>query len=114
MKNNEANEAPVAFENTATGPSQENSLRLTEITPPNPPPAPEDDTQEIIVVNELTTELDLNHGRIGKIENLEPLQNLERYDSKILHLFTCLTETIQKTFMVINPLYLALLRMDLL
>lgn len=48
--------------------------------PPVTPPPPADvDTQEIIIVNENTEELDLNHGRIGKIENLEPLKNLERY-----------------------------------
>lgn len=39
---------------------------------------PAEDCQEIIIVNEHTTELDLNHGRIGKIENLEHLKNLER------------------------------------
>lgn len=39
---------------------------------------PEEDTQEIIIVNEHTKELDLNHGRIGKIEKLEPLKHLER------------------------------------
>lgn len=44
---------------------------------PTPPPA-EEDTQELIAVNEHTEELDLNHGRIGKIENLENLVNLER------------------------------------
>jgi protein phosphatase 1 regulatory subunit 7 len=42
-----------------------------------PPPGAED-TQELIVVNEHTEELDLNHGRIGKIENLEPLKKLQR------------------------------------
>lgn len=52
-----------------------------EASPPPPvtPPPPADvDTQEIIIVNENTEELDLNHGRIGKIENLEPLKKLER------------------------------------
>lgn len=35
-------------------------------------------TQEIIVIDVDALELDLNHGRIGKIENLEPLQCIER------------------------------------
>lgn len=85
---NEANEAPVAPENIASGIAQESSLRLTDTALPVPTPAPEEDTQEIIVVNEETTELDLNHGRIGKIENLEPLKNLERYSSNILHVYS--------------------------
>lgn len=44
------------------------------------PPPSEDggETQEIILVNEHTLELDLNHGRIGKIEKLEPMTQLER------------------------------------
>lgn len=46
--------------------------------PPVTPPPGEESTQELIVVNENTEILDLNHGRIGKIENLEPLRNLER------------------------------------
>lgn len=33
---------------------------------------------EIIVIDPMTPELDLNHGRIGKLENLEPLQCIER------------------------------------
>lgn len=101
VKNDEANEAPVAPEVT-TAKAQDSSLRITEATPPNPAAAPEEDTQEIIVVNENTSELDLNHGRIGKIENLEPLQNLERYDYNILHVFT---ETIKK---IIKSWYLEL------
>lgn len=71
MKNNEANEVPKAPEDTATENAQSSLPAAAE---------PEENTQEIIVVNEETTELDLNHGRIGKIENLEPLKNLERYD----------------------------------
>lgn len=46
--------------------------------PPTTPPPCEEDTQELIVVDEHTDILDLNHGRIGKIENLEPLTKLER------------------------------------
>lgn len=33
---------------------------------------------DIIIVDPTTEELDLNHGRIGKLENLEPLQCIER------------------------------------
>lgn len=33
---------------------------------------------DIIVIDPKTTELDLNHGRIGKIDNLEPLECIER------------------------------------
>lgn len=33
---------------------------------------------DIIIVDPTTLELDLNHGRIGKLENLEPLQCIER------------------------------------
>lgn len=33
---------------------------------------------DIIIVDPETLELDLNHGRIGKLENLEPLQCIER------------------------------------
>lgn len=35
-------------------------------------------TNDILVIDPKTTELDLNHGRIGKIENLEPLECIER------------------------------------
>lgn len=69
MTNNEADEVPIG--NT----KEENSISPP---PPTTPPPTEEDTQELIVINENTTELDLNHGRIGKIENLEPLRNLER------------------------------------
>lgn len=73
---NDVNEAPVAPENTPA--PNIGSRSIIEIPQSAPVSAPEEDTQEIIVVNENTTELDLNHGRIGKIENLEPLKNLER------------------------------------
>lgn len=49
-----------------------------------PEAAPEEDRQvqptinEIIVIDPDAIELDLNHGRIGKLENLEPLQCIER------------------------------------
>lgn len=33
---------------------------------------------EIIIIDPETTELDLNHGRIGKLENLEQLKCIER------------------------------------
>lgn len=33
---------------------------------------------DIIIVDPETTELDLNHGRIGKLQNLEPLVCIER------------------------------------
>lgn len=33
---------------------------------------------DIIIIDPMTTELDLNHGRIGKLQNLEPLQCIER------------------------------------
>lgn len=33
---------------------------------------------EIIIIDPETTELDLNHGRIGKMQNLEPLRNIEK------------------------------------
>lgn len=76
MKNIETNEEPKAPEDTPKENAQANPPARTEATPAGP--TPEEDTQEIIVVNEETTELDLNHGRVGKIENLEPLKNLER------------------------------------
>uniref|UniRef100_A0A182SQH0 Dynein axonemal assembly factor 1 homolog n=1 Tax=Anopheles maculatus TaxID=74869 RepID=A0A182SQH0_9DIPT len=34
--------------------------------------------EDVITIDPDTTEVDLNHGRIGKIENLEPLTKLER------------------------------------
>lgn len=34
--------------------------------------------EDIITIDPECYELDLNHGRIGKIENLEPLLNIER------------------------------------
>lgn len=34
--------------------------------------------EDVITIDPETTEVDLNHGRIGKIENLEPLTKLER------------------------------------
>lgn len=33
---------------------------------------------ELMVIDPETLELDLNHGRIGKMENLEPLTQIER------------------------------------
>lgn len=33
---------------------------------------------DILVIDPKTIELDLNHGRIGRIENLEPLECIER------------------------------------
>lgn len=33
---------------------------------------------DIIIIDPETTELDLNHGRIGKLDNLEPLTCIER------------------------------------
>lgn len=33
---------------------------------------------DIIIVDPDTSELDLNHGRIGKLQNLEPLKCIER------------------------------------
>lgn len=34
--------------------------------------------EDVITIDPEATDVDLNHGRIGKIENLEPLVNLER------------------------------------
>lgn len=34
---------------------------------------------ETMIIDPECYELELNHGRIGKIENLEPLINIERY-----------------------------------
>lgn len=34
---------------------------------------------DLITLDPEQTDVDLNHGRIGKIENFEPLVNLERY-----------------------------------
>lgn len=75
MANNEADEVPKG-----DGPSNHKQATVNTGSPPQaetPPPGNED-TQELIVVNENTEELDLNHGRIGKIENLEPLKHLQR------------------------------------
>lgn len=33
---------------------------------------------EIMIIDPDTLELDLNHGRIGKLQNLEPLTSIER------------------------------------
>lgn len=66
----------------AKGPQKSKASRakIAPAAPPPepPPPAVEEAPKELIVVDENTTELDLNHGRIGKIENLEQLKNLER------------------------------------
>lgn len=71
MANNEADLLPkVRGDNEAN--------RMESPPPPATPPPENEDTQELIVVDENTELLDLNHGRIGKIENLEPLRNLER------------------------------------
>lgn len=47
------------------------------------PPKPEDmqvvKMEDVITIDPDATDVDLNHGRIGKIERLEPLVNLERY-----------------------------------
>lgn len=71
--NKEAEEVPKEAANQGKDDKHEGSP-----PPPTTPPPNDEDTQEIIIVNEHTEELDLNHGRIGKIENLEPLKNLER------------------------------------
>lgn len=34
--------------------------------------------EDVITIDPETEEVELNHGRIGKIENLEPLVNLKR------------------------------------
>ena len=36
-----------------------------------------EETVDLRILDPTTTDLDLNHGRIGKIENLEPLTQLE-------------------------------------
>ena len=36
-----------------------------------------EETVDLRILDATTTDLDLNHGRIGKIENLEPLTQLE-------------------------------------
>lgn len=80
VENNEQKETSVvlntAVENAQN--AQHSSQSVPGIVPSAPSSVPEEETQEIIVVDEGTTELDLNHGRIGKIENLDPLKNLER------------------------------------
>lgn len=37
--------------------------------------------EDVITIDPEATDVDLNHGRIGKIERLEPLVKLERYDA---------------------------------
>lgn len=76
MANNEADDIPKEAVTSTNGEDRKDGGKSP--TPPVTPPPGEEETQEIIVVNENTDILDLNHGRIGKIENLEPLQNLER------------------------------------
>lgn len=77
METNEVDEAPKKGDDPKS--SQEHIGEKNGTPPPAATPPPdEEDTQELIVVNENTEELDLNHGRIGKIENLEPLKRLER------------------------------------
>lgn len=73
LANNEPGQAPNEPAEGAKNPEHEGS----PVPPATPPPA-EEDTQELIVIDENTVDLDLNHGRIGKIENLEPLNNLQR------------------------------------
>lgn len=36
---------------------------------------------ETLIIDPECYELELNHGRIGKMENLEPLVNIERFDA---------------------------------
>lgn len=74
---NSGKEVPTEGPACATAPTMEVDEAGSPAPAKTPPPA-EEDCQEIIIVNEHTRELDLNHGRIGKIENLEPLKNLER------------------------------------
>lgn len=73
MANNEADEVPKG-----DGPSQKKHDAPGSPPQDATPPPGNEDTQELIVINENTEELDLNHGRIGKIENLEPLKHLQR------------------------------------
>lgn len=77
MANNEAEQVP---KEASSAENNRNKSQDHEGSPPpaaTPPPT-EENSQELIVVNEHTEELDLNHGRIGKIENLEQLKNLQR------------------------------------
>lgn len=76
MSNNEDNELTKAVVEPNNAEMRNGDNKSPQ--PPATPPPVEEDTQELIVVNENTDILDLNHGRIGKIENLEPLKNLER------------------------------------
>lgn len=75
MANNEGGQVPREPGEGERKPEHEGS----PVPPVTPPPADED-CQELIVIDGNTEDLDLNHGRIGKIENLEPLQNLQRYN----------------------------------
>lgn len=77
MTNNEADDVPITVSNGKE--NDERKDREGSASPPATPPPADEDTNEIILVNEETKELDLNHGRIGKIENLEHLKKLERY-----------------------------------
>lgn len=85
MANNESDDMPTTDAISMNG-KEDNFDRKGSPAPPATPPPVEEETQDIIVVNENTTELDLNHGRIGKIDNLEPLTKLERYILYIAHL----------------------------
>lgn len=47
------------------------------------------DSEEIIIIDPQTEELDLNHGRIGKLENLEPLTRIQRFLNINMIIYIC-------------------------
>lgn len=63
----------------ATLPEEERPETPEEAQPePKPDEEPPAKMEDVITIDPEATELDLNHGRVGKIEQLEPLVNLER------------------------------------
>lgn len=63
-KNDASLENPGAPENVENGQNASNQIIVK--------------MEDVLTIDPDATDVDLNHGRIGKIENLEPLVNLER------------------------------------
>lgn len=86
VSHNEDSMEPKKSNVTSPIEANESSIAVNAVDPDtpgsphsqSPPPTEDGEANEMIIVNEDTVELDLNHGRIGKIENLEPLKHLER------------------------------------
>lgn len=70
-----------------------------EDTEPQQEDAPLAKVIDLITLDPEQTEVDLNHGRIGKIENFEPLVNLERW---VLLVFSNVNHKLFASFFVMS------------